>query len=264
MSEENKDVPEFDNGGVITHHYTVNSNKELSAALALAQGEVKELGKSATSKVMLKSGGSYSFDYVPLESVLAEARRVLSKNGISFQQWLDRDEKHLTLFTELMHSSGESKIIPTPVFGSPNNMQEMGSLFTYAKRYAMIGILGIAGADDLDANDQQDHKEFTIEKKQQAPQQKAPLPNYAPKSPPQGQAQAVAPSQGKAAKLITEGQLKRLYAIHESKGWSFEDVVKKCRELFNKAEPSTLNMQEYDELVNFIQLTKPDEDRLPF
>lgn len=257
MSEENK---EQINISVIDSL----KQKNLANALACAQAEVRELEKSATSKVQLKSGGSYSFDYVPLEAVLSEARRVLSKHGISFQQHLDRDEKNLTLFTELLHSSGESKIIPTPIFGNPSNMQEMGSLFTYAKRYAMLGILGIAGDDDLDANDTRDHNSFTVEKKQAPAQQKPPLPNYAPNTAPRAQQAVPAPTQGKDKKLVTEGQLKRLYAIHEKQGWSFEDVTKKCKELFNKVDASALNMAEYDELISFIQLTKPDSDTMNF
>lgn len=73
-----------------------------------------------------------------------------------------------------------------------------------------------------------------------------------------------APSQAKASKLVTEAQVKRLYAIHEKAGWSFENVTKKMKELFNKMDVSQLNMTEYDELISFIQLTKPDSDSLPF
>lgn len=246
-------------------------NQELAKALAKAQKEVKELEKSATSKVRLKSGGEYSFDYVPLESVLDEARRVLASNGISFQQHITRDDKGLCLFTELLHESGQSKVIPTPVIGNPTNMQEMGSLFTYAKRYAMLGILGIAGSDDIDANDTNEKNEsFTVTQKDKVMQN---TNNYAakqeaPKTPLSApftrSANQAAPSQAKASKLVTEAQVKRLYAIHEKAGWSFENVTKKMKELFNKMDVSQLNMTEYDELISFIQLTKPDSDSIPF
>lgn len=248
-----------------------NMNDKLAAALALAQAEVRELEKTAISKVRLKSGGEYSFEYVPLQAVLDEARRVLSKHGISFQQYLDRDEKGLTLFTELIHASGQSRTIPTPVIGNAQTMQEMGSLFTYAKRYAMLGILGIAGSDDLDANDTNERNEsFTVTQKDKVMQ---PVNNYAKKEEPvkaplsaqfTRPATQAQPTQAKAAKLVSEAQLKRLYAIHEKAGWSFEQVVEKSKEFFKKGDLTTLNMNEYDELVNFVQLTKPSTEQIPF
>lgn len=214
-------------------------NQELAKALAKAQKEVKELEKSATSKVRLKSGGEYSFDYVPLEAVLDEARRVLASNGISFQQHITRDEKGLCLFTELMHESGQSKVIPTPVIGSPNNMQEMGSLFTYAKRYAMLGILGIAGSDDIDANDTNEKNEsFTVTQKDKVMQQPN---NYAQKAP-----------------MISEAQVKRLWAIAKAKGFSQQEVINLAKDGFNKPEVSTLNKIEYDKLCKHLETNKPD------
>lgn len=246
-------------------------NQELAKALAKAQKEVKELEKSATSKVKLKSGGEYSFDYVPLEAVLEEARRVLASNGISFQQHITRDERGLCLFTELVHESGQSKVIPTPVIGNPTTMQEMGSLFTYAKRYAMLGILGIAGSDDLDANDSNDKNEsFTVTNKVKSMQQpnnyasKAEAPKTPLSAPFTRPATQSAPTQAKAAKLVTEAQVNLLHVTHEKAGWSFEDVIKKTKELFNKADITQLNNNEFQELLGFIKLTKPDNNSIPF
>jgi len=218
-------------------------NQELAKALAKAQKEVKELEKSATSKVRLKSGGEYSFDYVPLEAVLDEARRVLASNGISFQQHITRDDRGLCLFTELLHESGQSKVIPTPVIGSPNNMQEMGSLFTYAKRYAMLGILGIAGSDDIDANDTNEKNEsFTVTQKDKVMHQPN---NYAAKAP-----------------MISEAQVKRLWAIAKAKGFSQQEVINLSKDGFNKPEVSTLNKIEYDKLCKHLETNTPEG--LPF
>lgn len=218
-------------------------NQDLAKALAKAQKEVKELEKSATSKVRLKSGGEYSFDYVPLESVLDEARRVLASNGISFQQHITRDDKGLCLFTELLHESGQSKVIPTPVIGTPNNMQEMGSLFTYAKRYAMLGILGIAGSDDIDANDTNEKNEsFTVTQKDKVMRQ---TNNYAVKAP-----------------MISEAQVKRLWAIAKAKGFSQQEVINLAKDGFNKPEVSTLNKIEYDKLCKHLETNKPEQ--MPF
>jgi hypothetical protein len=218
-------------------------NQELAKALAKAQKEVKDLEKSATSKVRLKSGGEYSFDYVPLEAVLDEARRVLASNGISFQQHITRDDKGLCLFTELMHESGQSKVIPTPVIGNPTNMQEMGSLFTYAKRYAMLGILGIAGSDDIDANDTNEKNEsFTVTQKDKVMQQPN---NYAAKAP-----------------MISEAQVKRLWAIAKAKGFSQQEVINLAKDGFNKSEVSTLNKIEYDKLCKHLETNKPEQ--MPF
>ena len=153
----------------------------------------------------------------------------------------------------------------------PNNMQEMGSLFTYAKRYAMLGILGIAVSDDIDANDTNEKNEsFTLTQKDKVMQNtnnyaaKQEAPKTSLSAPFTRPATQTAPSQANASKLVTEAQVKRLYAIHDKAGWSFENVTKKMKELFNKMDVSQLNMTEYDELISFIQLTKPDSDSIPF
>lgn len=122
----------------------------LGAALSVAQAEFPPIPRDKTVKVTTKTGGSYSFKYAPLDSVLAHLRPTLAKHGLAVTQLLDEGP---SLTTMLLHSSGEyiSARMPLPV--SPSmSAQEIGSAVTYMRRYALVALLGIATEEDDDGN----------------------------------------------------------------------------------------------------------------
>jgi len=119
----------------------------LAAALAKATTEFATVTRDKTVTVQTKSGGSYSFKYAPLDSVLAAVRGPLSKNGLALVQMLDEG----TLETLLIHESGAflSGRVALP---EGADIQTLGSAITYLRRYAISAILGIATEDDDDGN----------------------------------------------------------------------------------------------------------------
>jgi ERF superfamily len=113
---------------------------ELAAALAKAQGAM-------SSAAMNKVNPHFKSKYADLASVFDAARKPLSDNGLAVTQTIDGPD----LVTRLLHTSGqwlESKY-PLPVTARP---QEMGSALTYARRYSLSAIIGIAADEDDDAN----------------------------------------------------------------------------------------------------------------
>jgi hypothetical protein len=76
----------------------------------------------------------------------------LAANGIAVVQTLDSTgDGHHFLFTRLVHVSGQwiESLCPIPAAG---DMQKMGSAITYARRYSLSAICGIAADEDDDAN----------------------------------------------------------------------------------------------------------------
>jgi hypothetical protein len=143
-------------------HRSSESVAALAAALAKAQAELVNPEKSLTARICTGRPGERerSFRYAPLSSGLDIVRKTLGQHEIATVQTtaIDQAAGIVNLTTMLAHASGEWIASDWPVclvseMGSP---QRMGSALTYARRYALFTLVGIAGEDDLDAPDIQD------------------------------------------------------------------------------------------------------------
>jgi hypothetical protein len=126
--------------------------KEIGGALAKAQAEMGRVLRDKTAKVPTKSGGSYSFDYADLASVLDVVKPALAKHGIAVVQAAGIEGDRVTVETRLLHASGEwleSTLAMKPDDLSP---QKIGSAVTYARRYALSSMVGVASEEDDDGN----------------------------------------------------------------------------------------------------------------
>jgi hypothetical protein len=130
----------------------------LASALAKAQAELVNPEKSLTAIIRGGRPGEpeRSFRYAPLSSGLEIVRKTLGKHEIATVQTTAIDARgivHLT--TMLAHTSGEWIASDWPVCAASetSNPQRMGAALTYARRYALFTLVGIAGEDDLDAPD---------------------------------------------------------------------------------------------------------------
>jgi hypothetical protein len=124
----------------------------LAGALAKAQAEMSNPPKNREVEVRTKTGGSYRFKYTTLDTVIDTIRDPLSKNGLAFLQSLQSTDGKLRLATRVMHSSGQWLETETPVMVSEDGMQALGSAQTYAKRYALSALFGLAADEDDDGN----------------------------------------------------------------------------------------------------------------
>jgi hypothetical protein len=131
----------------------------IAAALAKAQAELTNPEKSlvATIRSPFPREGDRTFRYAPLSSGLDIVRKSLGKHEIATIQAtaIDKDAGLLRLTTVLAHSSGEwiSSEWPVCQITDIASAQRMGAALTYARRYALFTLVGIAGEDDLDAPD---------------------------------------------------------------------------------------------------------------
>jgi ERF superfamily len=131
----------------------------LAAALAKAQSEIANPEKSLTATIVspFPREGSRTFRYAPLSSGLDLVRKCLGQHEIATVQStaIDGDSGLIRLTTTLVHASGEWvssdwPVCPVSETAAPHRL---GAALTYARRYALFTLVGIAGEDDLDAPD---------------------------------------------------------------------------------------------------------------
>ena len=140
-------------------HRSSESIGEIAGALAKAQAELTNPEKSLTGTIRSPFGreGERTFRYAPLSSGLEIVRKALGQHEIATVQTTSIDSQAglIRLTTVLADSSGQWissdwPVCPVSETAAPHRM---GTALTYARRYALFTLVGIAGEDDLDAPD---------------------------------------------------------------------------------------------------------------
>lgn len=126
---------------------TSDETTELDIAFCEAQGESSGIAKD-------KDG--HQFKYMSLDSIITTIRPLLKKHGLSFRQYISYNGTQDLMITRLHHTSGQwaescMRINPGQPGRNRDSNQEFGSTLTYAKRYSLVALLGLATGDpDLD------------------------------------------------------------------------------------------------------------------
>src|SRR5947207_273230 len=130
----------------------------IAAALAKAQGELTNPEKLLIATLRSpfpREEGSRTFRYASLASGLDIVRKSLRQHEIATVQTtaIDQASGQIQLTTLLAHASGEwiSSDWPVCPISETAAPHRMGAALTYARRYALFALVGIAGEDDLDA-----------------------------------------------------------------------------------------------------------------
>jgi hypothetical protein len=140
-------------------HRSSESIGAIAAALAKAQGELTNPEKSLTATIRspFPREGDRTFRYASLASGLDIVRKSLGQHEIATVQTtaIDQESGQIRLTTLLAHASGEWissdwPVCPVSETAAPHRM---GAALSYARRYALFALVGIAGEDDLDAPD---------------------------------------------------------------------------------------------------------------
>lgn len=138
---------------------------ELAAALAQAQAELNPAQKNASNPMLRNK-------YADLSACIAATREVLPKHGLAVSQVVNStDGSTVSVTTILLHKSGEwlSSTCTLPSIGNKgvNPAQAAGSAITYARRYGLSAIIGLATDDDDDGCGGKQH----VQAQKQAQQQ---------------------------------------------------------------------------------------------
>lgn len=117
------------------------TEKTIYAALAKAQSE---MGKALKQSENLH----FKSKYADLGAVMDACMPALTKHGIAVVQPMVSGELGHAVKTVLLHESGESIETSVPLLFGKNDMQGLGSAITYARRYGLMCLAGIAPEDD--------------------------------------------------------------------------------------------------------------------
>lgn len=127
-----------------------DSISAIAAALAKAQGEIQFASKD-------RENPHFKSSYADLASVWDACRQPLAKQGLSVAQGVDANETGVTVTTLLLHSSGEWLESSLTMKADRQGPQAVGSIVTYARRYSLAAMVGVAPADDDDGEGATEH-----------------------------------------------------------------------------------------------------------
>jgi hypothetical protein len=131
-------------------HRSSQSISAIASALAKAQSELSNPEKSLTATIRspFPREADRTFRYASLASGLDVVRRSLGQHEIAMIQTTSIDQNgQIRLTTLLAHASGECISSDWPVCSSSETTapHRMGAALTYARRYALFALVGIAG-----------------------------------------------------------------------------------------------------------------------
>lgn len=128
----------------------MTETKTLAHALAILQTKLPRIEKSQTADVPTKNGGKYSYNYADLGQISRQLMPILGDLGLAFvaKPTVTADGRFVLAY-KLLHVSGEAEEgeYPLPTGSTP---QATGSAITYARRYCLCAVTGIAPEDDDD------------------------------------------------------------------------------------------------------------------
>jgi len=118
-------------------------HESIAAALAAAQGEMGRALKSANNP-------HFRSKYADLASVMDACMPALTAHGIAVTQPVRREDGEMVLYTVLHHADSDQTLDDggLPLIVNKRDMQGLGSALTYARRYGLMAMAGIAPEDD--------------------------------------------------------------------------------------------------------------------
>ena len=119
--------------------------KTIYQALLKAQSEFPNIKKSENNPF-------FKSKYAGLESVLEVVLPILHENGLFIIQSPISEGDRVGVQTSIFSENGEEIKSSFTMALAKNDPQGAGSAITYAKRYALIGMLGLNLESDDDAN----------------------------------------------------------------------------------------------------------------
>lgn len=125
---------------------TDTQESPLAAAFVRMQAELPQISLDAS--VSFKN---VKFHYATLSNILHSTRPVLAKHGLAVVQQIGMQDGHVKVTTTLLHSSGGQLSSDFQIKPQSQEVKEIGSTITYARRYAVAALLGIAIEGDYDA-----------------------------------------------------------------------------------------------------------------
>lgn len=205
---------------------------KLAAALAQVQAELPKLERDRTVEVTKKDGGTYSYSYATLANVSDAVLPLLARHGLSFiaMPGTGSDGKMCVRYS-LMHESGEALTGEFPISGD-GGIQMIGGRITYARRYCLAAVVGIAADEDDESrlSDEPRPAQRAAQRSQRRASTPTPdqgaatvqrsAPRAAARPPLPGEDDQPAPPAPETAADLTRAQLTKLHTVFSAIGWT--------------------------------------------
>lgn len=121
-------------------------------AFVAAQSEMPEITKDKSATIPTNKGGSFTYSYADLPTIIEKVRPILTKHELAFAQSVETTEtKDLAITTRIYHSAGGVQSFGPLLMPGGGDARSAGSAITYGRRYALCAALGIAADEDDDA-----------------------------------------------------------------------------------------------------------------
>jgi hypothetical protein len=237
---------------VLTDH----DHRTLAHALAAFQAELPKVGKDNTAQVK-SDKGQYTYRYADLSEISPVVLPLLAKHGLAWTTLPSLDgEGRFALEYRLTHTSSQSLHGTYPLPAPGSSPQVLGSGITYARRYALCAVTGVApGDDDDDAQAVQAQHRQERQGATQRPQRPQGARNadrsgsgtgqrpQQPQGPPAGEGH---PSDGAPGSKSAEAAFNLLAKTCEEKGWDRAKVAELYAERHDGAELARANMRQVE------------------
>lgn len=129
-----------------------NARQAMSEAVASFQAECPSIKKGRTARIATKAGGSYSYTFASLDEIARAIRPLLHRHGLSYTWDSTTDGKTLSCTCILRHvEGGEDRATftcPTDTKAEMSGAQATAAALTYARRQALVQVLGLTVTDD--------------------------------------------------------------------------------------------------------------------
>src|SRR5512135_1335466 len=196
---------------------------------------------------LIQDGHNPHFDskFASLEQVNRTVLPILDKFKVTLTQPLKTiNEKHYVITT--LTFEDEQIISEYPVIADRPGPQAFAAGVTYARRVSLNALLGLSEKDDDGNSASADPQAKKVNQViQQAKAYITPAPQTPQSNPSNGQADP--------GMIVTERQLKRLFAIFNKRGWASGEVQRYVKLAFNKNSDKLLNQTEYNALIDAIE-----------
>ena len=237
----------------------------LAAALAKVQAKLPTLERDRTVTVETKRGEPYSYSYVTLAKLSEIVLPLLAEHGLAFTAMpgMGSDGKMCVRYS-LLHESGESLTGEFPLSGE-GGIQMIGGRITYARRYCLAAVVGVAADEDDESRLAQDEPRPAQRRQRGEPpagtgkgsgspaQRSTPPPTAAPPLPGEG------PADG-----ITKPQLAKVALLfNKVDGWSQrEDRLRAASAIVGRplASSNELSKSEAGTLIDTLEKVTQDAD----
>jgi hypothetical protein len=125
------------------------AEQQFAAAMAAFQAEVPPISKNREVNT-----GRYSYDYAELDHIAAVIRPILEEHGLSYTWESEQHDGRMVVSCILRHSGGHSTrttfTVPVDTASRMNAQQATASALSYARRYALILVLGLTTTGERD------------------------------------------------------------------------------------------------------------------